>query len=136
MQAIVVTHGHEDHIGALPWLLQDIDVPIYGSKFTLALIENKVRDYNLSDPNKLVLREVAPRQTVQIGDMSFQFFSVCHSIIQGYCLGIETPVGKIVHSGDFKIDQNPLGGHATDLEGISEFSKKRGLCFFYQIPQM
>ncbi len=123
LKAIVVTHGHEDHIGALPWLLRDIEVPIYGSKFTLALIENKVRDYNLSDCNKLVLREIAPRETVQVGDFNFHFFSVCHSIIQGYCLGIETPVGKIVHTGDFKIDQKPLGGHKTDLEGISEFSK-------------
>ncbi len=123
LEGIVLTHGHEDHIGALPWLLKDLNVPIYGSTFTLALVENKIRDYNLSDVNKLILKEVKPKETVQVGDFKFHFFSVCHSIIQGFALGVETPAGKIVHSGDFKIDKNPLGGHKTDLKSIEEFSK-------------
>jgi len=121
LQGIILTHGHEDHIGALPWLLPELEVPIYSSDFTLALVENKLKERNLGDT--LSLNQVTPRQSIDLGDMRFTFYPVCHSIIQGYALGIETPVGRIVHSGDFKIDRNPLGGHATDLEGIAEFSQ-------------
>ena len=121
LKAVILTHGHEDHIGALPWILPEIDVPVYGSDFTLALVNNKLREFYLND--KVTLQPVQPRETVLINDLSIQFFPVCHSIIQGYALGIETPVGRIVHSGDFKIDRNPLGGHFTDLEGLAEFAR-------------
>lgn len=121
LDGIVLTHGHEDHIGALPWLLAELSVPLYSSEFTLALVENKVRDFQL--PDKLDLRPVGPRERVQIGDFYFNFFPVCHSIIHGYGLGIETPVGRVVHSGDFKIDKSPLGGHATDLEAFAQFAE-------------
>ena len=129
LQAIVLTHGHEDHIGALPWLLPELErIPVYSSGFTLSLVENKLRERGLLD--KYLPRPVEPREKVEIGDMTFQFFPVCHSIINGYGLGIETPVGKVVHSGDFKIDRNPLGGHATDMEGFSEFSESGVLLLF------
>ncbi|MFW6415023.1 MAG: ribonuclease J [Thermodesulfobacteriota bacterium] len=121
LKGIVLTHGHEDHIGALPWLLPDINVPIFSSSFTLALVQNKFREFDLGD--KIPLHPVSPREQVDLGDMRFHFFPVCHSIIQGYALGIETPLGRVLHSGDFKLDQNPLGGNFTDLEGIEEFSK-------------
>jgi ribonuclease J len=121
LKGIILTHGHEDHIGALPWLMTELEVPIYASDFTLALVENKLKERNLAE--SLSLNQVDPRQTVSFGDISCTFFPVCHSIIQGYALGIETPIGRIVHTGDFKIDRNPLGGHATDLEGLAEFSQ-------------
>jgi len=121
LKGIVLTHGHEDHIGALPWLVPDVDVPIYSSRFTLGLVENKLREHNLLEG--LNLHGVEPRERVTIGDLHVNFFPVCHSIVHGYGLGIETPAGRIVHTGDFKIDRNPLRGHFTDLEGFAEFSE-------------
>ncbi|HMB32367.1 MAG TPA: ribonuclease J [Desulfohalobiaceae bacterium] len=128
LEGIILTHGHEDHIGALPWLLPDLRVPLYSSEFTLALVENKLREYNL--PYDLALYPMAAQESFCLGEMRFTFFPVCHSIIQGYGLGIETPVGNIVHTGDFKIDRNPLGGHSTDLEAISKFSESEVLLLF------
>lgn len=120
LKGIVLTHGHEDHIGALPWLLPYINVPIYSSRFTLGLVENKLREHDLD--KYADLRPVKARDRVSLGDMAFNFFPVCHSIIEGFGLGIETPVGRVVHTGDFKIDRNPLDGHATDLEAFKNFS--------------
>ncbi len=121
LHGIVLTHGHEDHIGALPWLLQHVNVPVYGSEFTLGLVKNKLREHDLD--RRADLRPVRPNDRVLIGDFTFNFFPVCHSIIEGFGLGIETPVGRIVHTGDFKIDRNPLGGHATDLAAFRKFSE-------------
>jgi len=121
LSGIVLTHGHEDHIGALPWLLQNVDVPVYGSEFTLGLVENKLKEHDLD--RWADLRPVRPYDRVLLGDFTFNFFPVCHSIIEGFGLGIETPVGRMVHTGDFKIDRNPLGGHATDLAAFRKFSE-------------
>ncbi|WP_419787563.1 ribonuclease J [Pseudodesulfovibrio sp.] len=122
LSGIVLTHGHEDHIGALPWLLQNLDVPVYGSEFTLALVEGKLKEHDLD--RWADLRPVRPYDRLLLGDFTFNFFPVCHSIIEGFGLGIETPVGRIVHTGDFKIDRNPLGGHSTDLGAFRKFSEK------------
>ncbi|QGY40837.1 RNase J family beta-CASP ribonuclease [Pseudodesulfovibrio cashew] len=122
LHGIVLTHGHEDHIGALPWLLQNVDVPVYGSEFTLGLVESKLREHGLE--KWADLRPVRPYDRVLIGDFKFNFFPVCHSIIEGFGLGIETPVGRVVHTGDFKIDRNPLGGHATDLAAFRKFAEE------------
>ena len=121
LHGIVLTHGHEDHIGALPWLLQNVDVPVYGSEFTLGLVENKLREHDLD--RWADLRPVRSYDRVLLGDFRFNFFPVCHSIIEGFGLGIETPAGRVVHTGDFKIDRNPLGGHATDLGAFRKFSE-------------
>lgn len=121
VKGIVLTHGHEDHIGALPWLIRWLSVPIYGSRFTLALVESKLREAELLHRTKLI--PVGPRERLELGDMAFNFFPVCHSIIEGYGFGVETPAGKIVHTGDFKLDKTPIDNHRTDLEGFKAFSE-------------
>ncbi|PTN38695.1 ribonuclease J [Desulfonatronum sp. SC1] len=121
LRGIVLTHGHEDHIGALPWLLPYVDAPVFSSEFTLALLENKLREHNL---NKYVdFRRVNRNDSVELGPFTVHFFQVCHSIINGYGLGIETPVGRFVHSGDFKIDPTPMDDQFTDLEAFAKFSE-------------
>lgn len=125
LEGIVLTHGHEDHIGALPWLVQHINVPIYGSPFTLALVEHKLRERGLLDSIKLI--PVFAEDRVQLGDMTFTFFPVCHSIIDGYALGIETPAGKVIHTGDFKIDKEPIDGSGTDLTQFKKFAGQKGV---------
>jgi ribonuclease J len=124
IKGIVLTHGHEDHIGALPWLVPHLNVPIYGSPFTLALVEHKLRERGLLDRCELIT--AMPDKPVVLGDMTFNFFPVCHSIIDGYALGVETPVGRIIHTGDFKIDPNPLEGPGTDLKLFRQFAGKNG----------
>ena len=121
LKGIVLTHGHEDHIGALPWLMRSCDAPLYGSNFTLALAGKKLEEHGLKEFTTRV--PVAAGDVVTLGDFKVTFFPVCHSIVHGFALGIETPAGRIVHTGDFKIDRNPLDGHATDLEAIRRFAR-------------
>ncbi len=99
---IVLTHGHEDHIGALPYLLEEFPVPVYGTEFTLALVEEKLLESNVT--NRIPFHVIEPRQILQLPPFSIEFIRVCHSIIHGVGLAIETPVGTILHSGDFKLD--------------------------------
>ncbi|MDL2266667.1 ribonuclease J [Desulfovibrio sp. OttesenSCG-928-G15] len=124
IKGVVLTHGHEDHIGALPWLVPHISAPIYGSPFTLTLVEHKLRERGLLDRVELV--EIGPSNPLVLGDMTFHVFPVCHSIIDGYAFGVETPAGKVVHTGDFKIDPNPLEGPGTNLAQFRQFAGKDG----------
>jgi len=119
LAAIILTHGHEDHIGALPWFLPYVSAPIYGSAFTLGLVNEKLKEHNLD--KYADLRTVTGRQKIEAGDFGVTFFETCHSIVGGFALGIETPAGRVLHTGDFKIDRNPLDGIATDLTGIAQF---------------
>ncbi|WP_291441302.1 ribonuclease J [Desulfovibrio sp.] len=122
---IVLTHGHEDHIGALPWLVPELKgTRIYGSRFTLALVEHKLREREILDWVELC--PVDAKTVLPLGDLTFHFFPVCHSIPEGFGLGVETPVGRVVHSGDFKIDTHPLDGTGTDLDVFSNFAGPQG----------
>ncbi len=121
LKAIILTHGHEDHIGALPWLLPYVSAPVYGSRFTLKLVENKLSEFNLLEYTPLEI--ISEKKSLRLKDITINFFPVCHSIIQGFGLGIETPVGKIVHTGDFKLDPEPLDGHFTDMDAFAGFSE-------------
>jgi ribonuclease J len=120
---VILTHGHEDHIGAVPWLLSYITgLTLYGSPFTLSLVEHKLSERDLMDRARLA--PVTPRDTVELGDLRFRFVPVSHSIPQGYALAVESPVGRVIHTGDFKVDSRSVGGHATNLEAFREFAGK------------
>ena len=116
LRGYVFTHGHEDHIGATPYVLAKVPAPIYGSRMTMALIGNKLKEHRV---NGIEMHTVEPRQVIQLGCFSIQFVRVNHSIAGAYALIITTPAGTIIHSGDFKIDYTPSEGHVTDLGALA-----------------
>jgi ribonuclease J len=120
VEAVVLTHGHEDHIGALPYLLRDLDRPldVYGSAFTLALLQGKLEEHEVTHLANLHAVEAGAGTTA--GPFAMRFLRVTHSIPEGMSVVIDTPFGSILHTGDFKIDQTPLDGKATDLHGLAE----------------
>jgi ribonuclease J len=122
LTAVVLTHGHEDHIGALPFLLREMPVPVYGTPLTLALMREKLREHGLlSDAD---LREIKPGELTQLGPFGFEFIRVCHSIVDGVGFVVHTPQGLIAHSGDFKIDQTPVSGAAMDLNRFAHYGEQ------------
>ncbi len=121
VKALIITHGHEDHIGAIPFLLREIQVPIYGTALTLALIREKLREHNLLDRAQLV--QIAPRQVLELGPFQIEFIRVCHSIPDGVGLAIRTPAGVIIHSGDFKIDNTPVDGRKFDIARLGSYGE-------------
>lgn len=121
IKAIIITHGHEDHIGALPYVLNDIQAPVYGSKLTLGLIDNKMSEFKRI---KYKTIEVKPKNVLKIGGFTIEFIKVTHSIAGALALCITTPAGNIVHTGDFKIDFEPIDGVITDLTRFGELGKK------------
>jgi len=125
---LVVTHGHEDHIGAIPFLIRELPVPIYGTALTLALIGEKLREHNLLEKAPLI--EIVPRQVVDIGPLSFEFIRVCHSIPDGVGLAVRTPVGVLIHSGDFKIDNTPVDGKRLDTARLGSYGEEGVLALF------
>lgn len=121
VRAIVITHGHEDHVGALPFLLKDIDVPVYGTPLTLGLIKEKLREHHLEH---IRLMPVRPRDVITLGCFSVEFVSVTHSIVDGVGLCINTPLGRVVHTGDFKLDPTPVDGRLMDFNKFTEYGEK------------
>jgi len=127
IKGLFLTHGHEDHIGSVPYLLREINVPIYGTKLTLGLLQNKLKEHNLL--NKAKLHQVAVGQTVNSGQFKVEFIRSNHSIADSAALAIHTPVGVVVHSGDFKIDYTPIQGEPIDLQRFAELGKSGVLLF-------
>src|SRR6266404_224636 len=128
VRAIILTHGHEDHIGALPYILRDLNVPIYGTRFTLALVKKRLTEANLLDST--TLREVIPGRRVEVGPYEIEFIPVTHSTIDCVALAVRTPVGVIIHTGDFKIDHTPVGGAGFDIHTFARYGSEGVLALF------
>lgn len=125
IQGILVTHGHEDHIGALPYLLKDLDVPIFATRLTLGLIQSKLKESNL---NHIQATVVQPRDMIKLGVFRIEFIRVSHSIPDAVGIAVHTPLGTIVHTGDFKLDHTPVSGDILDIHKFSELGDKGVLC--------
>ncbi|HPX61546.1 MAG TPA: ribonuclease J [Deltaproteobacteria bacterium] len=121
VRAICLTHGHEDHIGALPFVLQELNVPVFGTALTLGFVEEKLKEYKMDERVELIT--VKPRQTIVLGCFSIQFLRVAHSVVDGCALAITTPEGVVIHTGDFKIDHTPVDGELTDLASLSRYGE-------------
>jgi ribonuclease J len=119
---VVITHGHEDHVGALPYLLKQVDVPVYGTRLTLGLINAKLGEHGLQ--GKASLNEVSPDKDLKLGPFRIEFLEVSHSIPDGVGLGIHTPAGTVVHTGDFKLDQTPIDNRPTAMQKFAELGLK------------
>jgi ribonuclease J len=128
VRAIVLTHGHEDHIGALAYILRDLNVPVYGTRFTLALVKKRLEEAGLLE--SATLREVLPGRLVEIGSYEIEFISVTHSTIDCVALAVRTPLGVIIHTGDFKIDQTPVDGAPFDLHAFARYGNEGVLALF------
>jgi len=121
VKAIVLTHGHEDHIGALPYILKQINVPVYGTKLTLGIVENKLREHGLINDVELIV--IKAKDTVKIGELDVEFIKTNHSIADSVAIAIHSPIGTIVHTGDFKIDYQPIDGEIIDFQRFAELGK-------------
>ena len=122
VRAVILTHGHEDHIGAVPYFLSEIDVPVYGTAFTLALVERRLEEYDLEKEPRLI--KVKPKQAIAIGPFRIEFIHVTHSIVSAVALAITTPLGVIIHTGDFKVDPTPTDNELFDLHTLADYGKR------------
>ena len=122
VRGIIITHGHEDHIGAVPYLLKKINVPVYGTRLTIGLVEGKLKEHNILGSANLNV--ITPRQTVKMGCMAVEFIRVNHSIPDAVAIAVHTPAGVVIHTGDFKVDYTPIEGGIIDLARFSELGNK------------
>jgi len=119
---VVLTHAHEDHIGALPYLLREMNVPIYGTPFTLGVVRKKLEEHGLLSP--VLLHEISPREKLELGPFELEFIRVCHSAVDGVGIAIKTPLGIVVHTGDFKISHTSVDGMITDVNKFAQYGEK------------
>jgi len=129
LKALIITHGHEDHIGAVPYLFKEMQLPIYGTSLPLAMIENKFKEHKILQYTSY-FRSVKKRVPIQIGDFKIEWIHMTHSIIDASSLAIQTPAGTIIHTGDFKIDHTPIDGYAPDLHRLAYYGEKGVLALF------
>jgi len=128
LKALILTHGHEDHIGAIPFFLKEFPLPVFGTSFTLGLLRAKLKEHHL--PEKAELREIKAGDITRLGPFNVEYISVNHSIVDGVGLAIDTPEGILLHSGDFRIDPTPVDSQFTDLIRFAHFGEKGVLAFF------
>ena len=122
VRGIILTHGHEDHIGALPWILSELNVPVWGTEFTLAYVEDKLDEHQLLDDADL--REIRPGERFKVGQFTIHPLQVTHSLVDCVALAIHTPLGVVIHTGDFKVDPTPTDNRLFDLHGFAEYGKE------------
>jgi ribonuclease J len=122
LQALILTHGHEDHIGALPYFLKKFNLPVYASRFTMALAEKKLDEHRMLD--EVLLHRVRPNQIVEIGSFKIEFIHASHSLVDCFSLAIKTPLGTLIHTGDYKIDETPVIGKPYDLQTLSKYGEE------------
>jgi ribonuclease J len=130
VRGIVLTHGHEDHIGGLPWILSELNVPVFGTEFTLALVENKLEEHQLLDRSDL--REIRAGGRFNLGPFTINPIQVTHSLVDCVALAIHTPIGVIIHTGDFKVDPTPTDNRLFDLHTFAEYGKERSVLALLQ----
>ncbi len=122
IEALILTHGHEDHVGALPYLLREMRLEVYGTKLTLSLIRPKLEEHEVID--QAAFHEVAPGEEAAIGPFRARFYRVTHSIPDGVAVAVDTPAGTLLHTGDFRLDPTPIDGRLTDLQGIADEARR------------
>ncbi|MBV8477334.1 MAG: ribonuclease J, partial [Acidobacteria bacterium] len=128
IRAIVLTHGHEDHIGALPWMLSELNVPVWGTEFTLAYVEDRLEEHELLDAADL--REIRPGERFRVGPFTVHPIQVTHSLVDCVSLAVHTPLGVLLHTGDFKVDPTPTDNRLFDLHAFAEYGKAGVLALF------
>jgi ribonuclease J len=128
VRGIILTHGHEDHIGALPWILSELNVPVWGTEFTLAYIEDKLDEHGLLDDADL--REIRPGERFKVGALTIHPIQVTHSLVDCVALAIHSPLGVVIHTGDFKVDPTPTDNRLFDLHAFAEYGKEGVLALF------
>ena len=122
VKGLFLTHGHEDHIGAIPYVLKQLNMPVYGTKLTIGLVESKLREHDMVSTTKLV--PIRPGELITLNKLSVEFIRVTHSIAESCALCVHTPIGKVLHTGDFKIDYTPIDGRVMDLNRIAQLGRE------------